>query len=119
MSPRSVHLHIEQLVLEGFGPGSGPRIADGLARELQRLIGERLPGNWKGQIEALRGPPVAIPAAAPERLGERIAASIHGAEEPALPATGGARRAQHPAEEPALPATGGARRAQHPAEAPR
>jgi ATP diphosphatase len=33
-------------------------------------------------------------------------------EEPALPATGGARRAQQMTEEPALPATGGARRAQ-------
>ena len=34
-------------------------------------------------------------------------------KEPALPATGGARRAQHPEAEPALPTTGGARRAQH------
>ncbi len=31
-------------------------------------------------------------------------------EEPASPATGGARRAQHPTEEPASPATGGSRR---------
>jgi hypothetical protein len=43
----------------------------------------------------------------------------HRAEEPALPATGGARRAQYPTEEPALPATGGARRAQYPEERPR
>jgi hypothetical protein len=93
MSPRSIHLHIEQLVLEGFGPGSGQRVADGLAYELQRLIAERLPGSWKGRVDALRGPPIAIAAAAPERLGERIAASVHGAV-----ATGGARRAQHPAE---------------------
>ena len=35
-------------------------------------------------------------------------------EEPASPATGGARRAEHPKEEPASPATGGARRAEHP-----
>src|SRR5258708_16936967 len=42
----------------------------------------------------------------------------HRAEEPALPATGGARRAQYPTEEPALPATGGARRAQYPTEEP-
>jgi hypothetical protein len=42
----------------------------------------------------------------------------HRAEEPALPATGGARRAQYPTEEPAMPATGGARRAQYPTEEP-
>ena len=41
-----------------------------------------------------------------------------GGEEPALPATGGARRAQQPTEEPASPATGGARRAQQPTEEP-
>ena len=39
-------------------------------------------------------------------------------EEPAPPATGGARSAQHPKEEPAPPATGGARSAQHPMEEP-
>src|SRR4051794_23059641 len=37
----------------------------------------------------------------------------HSEAEPASPATGGARRAQHTEAEPALPATGGARRAQH------
>jgi hypothetical protein len=79
VTPRSIHLHIEQLVLEGVGPGSGQRVADGVAHELQRLIAERLPGSWKGHVDALRGAPVAITAAAPERLGERIAASIHGA----------------------------------------
>jgi septal ring factor EnvC (AmiA/AmiB activator) len=39
-------------------------------------------------------------------------------EEPASPATGGARRAQQTTEEPASPATGGARRAQQTTEEP-
>jgi hypothetical protein len=80
MSARRIHVHIERLVLDGFAPGapgSGARVADGVATELRRLIAERLPGSWKGRVDALRGPPVAISPAAPERLGEKIAASIH------------------------------------------
>jgi hypothetical protein len=45
--------------------------------------------------------------------GASIATALAGPEEPASPATGGARRAEHVTEEPASPATGGARRAEH------
>jgi hypothetical protein len=84
---REVHVHIERLVLDGFAfgtLGSGARVADGIARELERLVAERLPPCWSGgeTFAAMRGPPVAIRSGAPERLGERIAASIHRAVPP-------------------------------------
>ena len=83
MSRPVVHLHIEALVLEGFSPGalgSGARVADGVERELRRLIAESVPRGWErgASLDRVRGPAVALaPAAAPESVGEKIAASIY------------------------------------------
>ena len=81
MTRREVHVHIERLVFDGFPPGtlgSAARVADGISRELERLVAGQVPRTWKsGEVSAAQGPPVGIPLGAPERLGERIAASIH------------------------------------------
>ncbi|MGE5049552.1 MAG: hypothetical protein ACM3PC_13325 [Deltaproteobacteria bacterium] len=82
MTRREVHVHIERLVFDGFPGGtlgSAARVADGISRELERLVAGQLPQAWKksGETSAAQGPPVGMPLGAPERLGERIAASIH------------------------------------------
>jgi hypothetical protein len=41
MSTPHVEIHIEELVLHGFAPGDRHRIAEGLERELARLVGSR------------------------------------------------------------------------------
>jgi len=82
MSRPAVHLHIERLVLDGFAPGSSgsaARVADGLERELRRLLSGAVPEGWRGggSRERLRGPPLRRTPAVPERLGERVAASVY------------------------------------------
>ncbi len=82
MSRPVVHLHIERLVLDGFppgAPGSGARVADGLERELRRLLSGAIPDGWRGSEsrDRLRGPPLRRTPAGPERLGARVAASVY------------------------------------------
>jgi hypothetical protein len=83
MSRRVIHVHIERLVLDGFAPGtpgSGARVADGLTRELQRLLADEVPAGWQrgASRERTVGPPLRrAPVAAPERLGEQVAASVY------------------------------------------
>jgi plasmid stabilization system protein ParE len=82
MKARDVRIHIESLVLEGFSPGDRARIVDGLERELERLVAERLPSPWtrSGNVERLEVASVKLAAAAPaERIGESIANALHGA----------------------------------------
>ena len=82
MSRPAVHLHIERLVLEGFPPGtlgSAARVADGVERELRRLLLGAVPDGWRrgGSQGRLEGPPVRRASAVPERLGARVAASVY------------------------------------------
>jgi hypothetical protein len=78
-----LHLHIEKLVLDGFphgSPGSGARVADGIERELRRLLSAQVPAGWRRpeSRERVRGAAVTLsPAAPPERFGEQIAASVY------------------------------------------
>jgi hypothetical protein len=78
----AVQLHIERLVLDGFPPGSAgsaARVADGVERELTRLLAAKVPdGLVRGAPgERLRGPSVRRASGVPERLGERVAASVY------------------------------------------
>ena len=41
MMPKSIELHIEELVLRGFAPGDRYRIAEGVEQELARLFADR------------------------------------------------------------------------------
>ncbi|PWT85215.1 MAG: hypothetical protein C5B56_14380 [Proteobacteria bacterium] len=41
MKPARIGLHIDELVLEGFSPLDGRRIADAVRTELARLLAER------------------------------------------------------------------------------
>lgn len=82
MKPRDMHIHIEELVLHGFAPGDRARIADGVGRELERLFAERVPRQWERSqsIERVRASSIQLAVAEPaERIGEKIARSIHSA----------------------------------------
>jgi hypothetical protein len=74
-----VHVHIEELVLEGFAPGDRRRVADGLERELRRLVQREVPASWRrGEgADRLRAPAITLPRGAAERAGESIAAAVH------------------------------------------
>lgn len=78
-----VTVHVDTLVLDGVAPGDRARVADGVARELGRLLASgSLPGTGRRprHIGRLSGAAIALPvAAAPEHVGARIAASVHGA----------------------------------------
>jgi len=82
LTPPVVHLHIERLLLDGFprgSLGSASRVADGLERELRRLLSGAVPDGWRGDgsLERLRAPPLRRTPTVPERLGERVAASVY------------------------------------------
>jgi hypothetical protein len=81
MSSRDVHVHIEALVLEGFAPGDRARVADGVSRELYRLVAEKIPRAWHGggETRSLVGRPITVSLGGPERTGELIASSIYDA----------------------------------------
>lgn len=78
---REVNLHIGELVLHGFAPGDGGRIALAVRRELARRFRQSgIPesaGN-PSTLASLDAGTIHIPAgAAPRMTGTRIGASIH------------------------------------------
>jgi hypothetical protein len=81
MKPRSIELHIEELVLDGFPPADRYRIAEAIEGELARLLTEQgFPGQMQsGDINRLDGGTFDI--AQGERadaIGSQIAQHIHG-----------------------------------------
>jgi hypothetical protein len=77
----SVHVHIEELVLDGFAPADRDRIKDGIARELRRLFLREIPPAWRRGESSPRlvAPATHLPRGAPERVGESIAAAAYAA----------------------------------------
>jgi hypothetical protein len=77
-----VEVHIEELVLHGFGAGDRLQIRDALEQELMRLLAEQ--GGWNlpnGQleIERLNGGTFRVaPSGRPEGVGAEVARAIHG-----------------------------------------
>lgn len=80
LSPASVHLHIERLVLEGFPARDRARIAAALQGELARALQAHglPPGLLQGgDRRALAAPPIRA-GAAPEGIGRAAARSVYG-----------------------------------------
>ena len=81
MKPAALHLHIGELVLNGFEPRLRRRISDAFTSELTRLFTERgVPAGLQrgGGAERLELKPVVIaPRMRPDQVGHRLAAAIY------------------------------------------
>jgi len=77
----SVELHIEELVLYGFGPGDRRTIGDALERELASLLGEQgIPNSLSSRktIDEIQGATFrATQNARPTTIGRQIARSVY------------------------------------------
>jgi hypothetical protein len=82
MNPRSIDLHIRELVLHGFSPSDRYRIGDAVRLELARLLGEQgVPAALTREREVTRldvGAFELAPGAKAEVLGAGVARSVHG-----------------------------------------
>ena len=80
MTPAAIHLHIDELVLDGFDPRQRHEIADTLQRELTALLKQHdLPPAWRSDVERLDAGTVHTgPNAQPMILGAQIAHALHG-----------------------------------------
>ncbi len=82
MRPRNIKLHIEELVLDGFGAGDRYRIADSVERELTRLFAEQgVPQSLiqGGEIERLDGGAFETARGSrPEAIGAKVARAVYG-----------------------------------------
>jgi hypothetical protein len=77
-SGSSVQLHIEELVLYGFGSGDAQGIARGVESELRRLVSLE-PLTRHESVDRIDGGAFRVRSGAkPLRVGEQIAGAIHG-----------------------------------------
>lgn len=79
--PRSVELHIEELVLHGFAPGDRYRIGEAVERELFRLMTERgVPPSLAGGDASIldAGEFIVERNSAPEEIGLQVARAVYG-----------------------------------------
>lgn len=81
-SPPTLHLHIQDLVLHGFGSINRHRIGEAMERELARLfLGQEVLRSLANSIavDFLDGGVLKIESAsAPESIGNQLAQAIHG-----------------------------------------
>ncbi len=76
---RTLTLHIEELVLDGFGPMDRTALADAVRAELSRLIAERgLPPLLGSAARLDAGTFTATPDADAHTLGTDVARAIYG-----------------------------------------
>jgi hypothetical protein len=79
--PPTLNLHIQDLVLHGFGPVDHHRIGEAMEHELARLfVGEGVPRSLASSIsvDLLEAGVLKIrPAAGPEPIGIQLARAIH------------------------------------------
>ena len=82
MKPKSIELHIEELVLHGFQPGDRHRIACAVERELARVLAERgMPPSLAEGLTVAHldtGAFNATPSATAERVGEQVGQALYG-----------------------------------------
>ena len=77
MKPKSVSLHIDELVLHGFPPGDRRRVGAAVRRELARLLAERAP-EASAEKRTLDAGSFALGAdLRPEGAGRQIAGAVH------------------------------------------
>lgn len=85
INPRSVELHIEELVLHGFAAGDGRAIGEAVERELSRLLlvqfaDQGVPPSFAENSEQARldaGTFKVAPSANSEAIGGQIALTVH------------------------------------------
>jgi hypothetical protein len=81
MKPANIEIRIEELTLDGFAPGDGPRLGEAVERELARLFAEEgVPPSLarSGDLARLEGGPVvAAPTMDPEAAGVAVARAVH------------------------------------------
>ena len=82
MTPKSIELHIEELVLHGFSPGDRYRIAEGVEQELSRLFADRgVPESLAegGEIVSVDGAAFEVaPRSRAEAVGAQVAQAVYG-----------------------------------------
>jgi hypothetical protein len=81
MKPQpDIHLHIEELVLQGFAPGDRHQIAEAVEQELARLIAEQPLSSQKNvSLDRIDGGSFQLKNnARPAIVGEQIAGAIRG-----------------------------------------
>jgi hypothetical protein len=76
-----VELHVDELLLRGFAPADGERIAAALRRQLATLLAESgIDSASERQIDRVDAGPLRVgPGASPAAIGRATAAAIHGA----------------------------------------
>ncbi len=78
MKPKSVSLHIDHLVLEGFPADGRQGIGAALEQELARLLAQEGAPRHAASYGLVNTRPVALEARdAPARIGSRIAAAVY------------------------------------------
>jgi len=82
MTPKSIELHIEELVLRGFSPGDRYRIGEAVEQELSRLLADRgVPQSLVqgGEIASVDGGAFEVaPGARAEVVGAQVAKAVYG-----------------------------------------
>ena len=82
LTPRTVEVHIEELVLHGFAPGDRHRIGAAVQRELSRLFAEHsVPPALAQGGEAARlngGTFRVVPGSKAETIGVQVAQTVYG-----------------------------------------
>jgi hypothetical protein len=78
---RPVEIHIEELVLHGFGSGDRRRIANAVQQELVRLMtAQTLPASRENQLslDRIQGGTFRVsPGSKPHAIGSQIARAVH------------------------------------------
>ena len=79
MNPREIEVHIEELILHGFAPGTRWEVADALQSELRGLFAERgLPTGWHASPERIEAGAIHAGAKTkPASTGEQIARAVY------------------------------------------
>ncbi len=81
-TPRTIELHIEELVLHGFSPGDRYRIGEALQRELTRLFAEQgIPSSLTqgGTVALIDGGTFNLTQGArADAIGTQVAQSVYG-----------------------------------------
>jgi len=82
MTPASVELHVDTLVLEGMSDQDALRVRHAMQRELTRLCTEQgMPAGWARSADCPRIDAISLDAqssANPVQIGKHIAKAIHG-----------------------------------------
>ncbi|MEA3207803.1 MAG: hypothetical protein QOE70_860 [Chthoniobacter sp.] len=79
MKPREIEVHIEELVLHGFPPGTRWEVAEAVASELRGVLTERgIPPAWQSSPERIEAGAIqAGPQTRPAATGRQIARAVH------------------------------------------